>query len=288
MYVAKDKHLGIAHYRPAYDTYDSSALALVGELRGAIARNELVLHYQPKGDVRAGCVTAVEALVRWNHPTRGLLAPVEFIPLAEDTGLIVPLGQWVLTEACAQGRKWYDASGGTWPQTVTVNLSGRQLVDGVIVDTVRKALEVSGLPARILVLEITETVVLHQLTDVVPHLRALKALGVRIAIDDFGIGAAPFDELRRLPIDALKVDRRFVHAAATSREDEAMVRAIGQLGRGLGLDVVAEGIETARHEAFARSAGCNGLQGYLYSPPVPAVGLARFVTQAAVARIAEH
>jgi len=177
----------------------------------------------------------------------------------------VPLGHWVLTEACAQARKWYDASGGTWPQTMTVNLSGRQLVDDQIVTTVRTALEASGLPPRILVLEITETVVLHQLADVVPHLRALKALGVRIAIDDFGIGYSSLSRLHTVPADLVKIAKPFVDDIASSERASMLVRGIVALSATLGLQTIAEGIEHESQRTTLESVGCGMGQGYHFA-----------------------
>ncbi len=264
------------------DARDPARLELEAELRHGIERGELVLQYQPIADLSNKAVRGVEALVRWDHPTRGMLPPVEFIPLAEDTGLIVPLGQWVLAEACAQGKKWYDASCGTWPQTMTVNLSGRQLVDGVIVDTVRKALEVSGLPPRILVLEITETVVLHQLANVVPHLRALKALGVRIAIDDFGIGYSSLSRLHTVPADLVKIAKPFVDDIASSDRASMLVRGIVALSATLGLETIAEGIEHESQRSTLESVGCGLGQGYHFARPLEAEEiLERFALPAA-------
>ncbi|MFI5250060.1 MAG: putative bifunctional diguanylate cyclase/phosphodiesterase [Gemmatimonadales bacterium] len=264
------------------DARDPARLELEAELRHGIERGELVLQYQPIADLSNQAVRGVEALVRWAHPTRGMLPPVEFIPLAEDTGLIVPLGQWVLAEACAQGKKWYEASGGAWPQTMTVNLSGRQLVDGVIVDTVRQALEVSGLPPRILVLEITETVVLHQLADVVPHLRALKALGVRIAIDDFGIGYSSLSRLHTVPADLVKIAKPFVDDIASSDRASMLVRGIVALSATLGLETIAEGIEHEAQRSTLESVGCGLGQGYHFARPLEAEEiLERFAVPAA-------
>jgi diguanylate cyclase (GGDEF)-like protein len=269
------------------DARDPARLELEAELRHGIERGELILQYQPIADLSNQAVRGVEALVRWNHPTRGLLAPVEFIPLAEDTGLIVPLGKWVLAEACAQGRKWYDASGGTWPQTITVNLSGRQLVDGEIVGTVRKALEVSGLTPRILVLEITETVVLHQLADVVPHLRALKALGVRIAIDDFGIGYSSLSRLHTVPADLVKIAKPFVDDIASSDRASMLVRGIVALSATLGLETIAEGIEHESQRSTLESVGCGQGQGYHFARPLEASEIMeRFAARPAVATTA--
>lgn len=250
------------------DARDPARLELEAELRHAIERGELLLRYQPIADLTTQAIRGVEALVRWQHPTRGLLAPAEFIPLAEDTGLIVPLGQWVLTEACRQGRRWYDASGGTWPETLTVNLSGRQLVDDTIVTTVREALEASGLPPRILVLEITETVVLHQLADVVPHLRALKALGVRIAIDDFGIGYSSLSRLHTVPADLVKIAKPFVDDIASSDRASMLVRGIVALSATLGLETIAEGIEHESQRTTLESVGCGLGQGYHFARPL--------------------
>ena len=262
------------------DARDPARLELEAELRLGIERGELELRYQPIADITSQAVQGVEALVRWNHPTRGLLAPVDFIPLAEDTGLVVPLGRWVLMEACAQGKRWYDASGGTWPETMTVNLSGRQLVDDEIVGTVRTALEESGLPPKILVLEITETVVLHQLTEVVPHLRALKALGVRIAIDDFGIGYSSLSRLHTVPADLVKIAKPFVDDIASSDRASMLVRGIVALSATLGLQTIAEGIEHESQRSTLQSVGCGLGQGYHFARPLEGDEImARFAIQ---------
>jgi EAL domain-containing protein (putative c-di-GMP-specific phosphodiesterase class I) len=265
-----------------FDARDPARLELETELRHGIENNQLTLRYQPIADLATGAVCGVEALVRWVHPERGILAPIEFIPLAEDTGLIVPLGRWVLTEACTQARLWLDGSGGTWPETMTVNLSGRQLIDQSIVETVRQTLKATGLPARVLMLEITETVVLHQLADLVPRLRALKALGVRIAIDDFGMGYSSLSRLHTVPADVVKIAKPFVDDIASSDRASTLVRGIVSLSATLGLQTIAEGIEHEDQRATLEGVGCVLGQGYHFAKPLESDEIARrFVPQLA-------
>jgi EAL domain-containing protein (putative c-di-GMP-specific phosphodiesterase class I) len=266
---------------------------LEADLRRAVERGELVLHYQPLVDMDSGSVVGVEALVRWNHPRRGLVPPLHFIPLAEDTGLIVRLGQWVLDAACTEGRgltappgrgrPGADGPGGRTGQTgslhVSVNLSARQLTDPDIVHHVAGALSRSGLPPERLVLEITESVVAGNIEATQITLGELRRLGVRIAIDDFGAGYSSLRYLKALPVDILKIDRAFVNGLGRTPRDGALADAIVMLGHSLGLATVAEGIENQTQRDHLHRAGCDLGQGYLFAAPMPLAELRQFLSR---------
>jgi len=243
-------------------------LSLETSLRKAIEREELVLHYQPKVELESGCVTGMEALVRWASPDLGMVSPNDFIPVAEETGLIIPLGGWVLRAACAQLRAWRDA--GHEGLQMSVNLSAAQFAQKDLVDEVSGALEASGLGAGCLELELTESMLVDNVAASQSALRALAALGVRLSIDDFGTGYSSLSYLKRFPIDTLKIDQSFVRDIAVDPDDAAIVTAITSLGHSLRLSVVAEGVEEFRQLAFLRAHGCDQAQGYLVSRPCPA------------------
>lgn len=243
----------------------------LGRLRGAIARNEMLLHYQPQVDMRSGAIIGVEALLRWTDRDRGLVSPAQFIPLAEDTGLIVPIGEWVLREACAQARRWQDAGHG--PLTMAVNLSARQFRQANLVQTVSAILEETGLPPGQLELEITESTTMHRTEEAVEGLRALHELGVRISLDDFGTGYSSLAYLHRFPVHTLKVDQSFVRDIKSDRDDAAIVSTVITLARQLGLKSLAEGVETREQLAFLRTRGCDLYQGYLFCRPQPAADI---------------
>jgi diguanylate cyclase (GGDEF)-like protein/PAS domain S-box-containing protein len=253
-------------------------LALEGDLRralGARAAEEFAVHYQPIVRLEDAAVVGVEALVRWTHPTRGRLSPASFIPIAESSGLIVPLGAWVLREACRAAARW--SSAGRAPLTLTVNLSGRQLQAPGLVQMVATALAESGFPAGALVLEITETVILQQTEANLVTLHALKALGVRLAIDDFGTGYSSLAYLQRFPIDILKIDKSFVDGLGGAGSDSALARTIIALGSSLALRCVAEGVEREEQRAQLRALGCEYAQGFLFARPMPADELSALV-----------
>jgi diguanylate cyclase (GGDEF)-like protein len=265
MYKAKD------HGRNNYQffTEDMHAKAMLhlsreNSLRKALQRKEMVLHYQPQFDVRNGGVIGVEALVRWQDPEWGLIWPAEFIPLAEETGLIVPLGQWVLKEACLQARQWYEAMNGR-PFHMAVNLSVRQFAAEGLLGFVQEALKESGLKPDILQLEITESTVMRDIDANVKLLNKLKNLGVRIGLDDFGTGHSSLMYLKRLPVDVLKIDRAFVEEIASSNYDTAIAHSIIALAEGLKLEVIAEGVETVQQMEQLKKEGCYKMQGYLFS-----------------------
>lgn len=268
MYKAKEQGGG------SYQTYSRSMnasalqrLTLENALRRALEREEFEIHYQPIVDARSGMPVAAEALVRWRHPELGLLLPSEFIPLAEENGLIVPLGEWVLGSACARNRAWQNR--GLPAIRVVVNLSSRQLTRG-LTDTVAAILQESGLEARSLGLELTESVLVNRQKEGTDTLHALRAMGVHLSVDDFGTGYSSFGYLKHFPLDSLKIDRTFVRDIVTDPDDAAITTAIIAMGHALGLKVVAEGVETESHQALLRAQGCDEMQGYLFSRPVPA------------------
>ncbi|MGH8282637.1 MAG: putative bifunctional diguanylate cyclase/phosphodiesterase [Gammaproteobacteria bacterium] len=268
MYKAKD------HGRNNYqfftqDMYAKAMLHLSREnaLRMALQRDEMVLDYQPQFDVRQGGIIGVEALVRWQDPEWGLIWPGEFIPLAEETGLIVPLGQWVMKQACLQAKQWHEVMNGRHFH-MAVNLSVRQFVTENLLDFVREALQESGLRADILQLEITESMVMRDIDTNVKLLKQLKELGVRIGLDDFGTGHSSLLYLKRLPVDVVKIDRAFVTDIASSNYDTAIVHSIITLAESLKLEVIAEGVETVQQMEQLKEEGCYKMQGYLFSAPL--------------------
>ena len=236
-------------------------------LRNAIARSEFYLVYQPKVEMRSGRVIGVEALIRWQHPEHGLVSPVQFIPLAEETGLIVPIGEWVLRTACFQNKGWQDA--GLPAISVSVNVSARQFRERTLIDQVAQALKDSRLDARFLELELTESLVMEDLEKALLSMKALRAMGVQFSIDDFGTGYSSLSALKRFPIARLKIDRAFVRDIPGDEEDKAIAKAIISLGHELNLKVIAEGVETEEQLEFLHANGCDEMQGYLLSPPVP-------------------
>jgi len=248
-------------------------------LRGALARGQFALHYQPRIDMSTGAIGGAEALLRWRVPGRGLVAPDRFISVAEDTGLIVPIGRWVLHSACQQARAWHDQ--GLPPIIVSVNVSPRQFREGSILDTIAEALTVSGLEARYLQIELTEGLAMHGAEKYVHMLEQIKVLGVQIAVDDFGTGYSSLSYLKRFPIDQLKVDRSFVKDLATDPNDAVIVQAIIALGHKLGLRVVAEGVETEEQLEYLRRSGCDEMQGYLFGAPMIASEFAALLTREA-------
>jgi diguanylate cyclase (GGDEF)-like protein/PAS domain S-box-containing protein len=243
--------------------------ALELDLRKAIVNGEFELYYQPIVDVKTERITSCEALLRWHHPERGMVAPVEFIPVAESTGLIVPLGEWVLRQACDQAARWPDHV------TVAVNLSPVQFKSRNLLPTVVNALATSGLPASRLELEITELVLLQDNEGAFEVLRQLRGLGIRIAMDDFGTGYSSLGYLRSFPFDKIKIDQSFIHDLSIKGGSIAIIRAVVGLSSSLGITTTAEGVETKEQLARLTSEGCNEVQGFLFSPPRPAAELQR-------------
>jgi Amt family ammonium transporter len=238
------------------------------ELRSAVESGQLALHYQPIIDLESGDVCAFEALARWEHPERGVLPAPEFIPLAEETGLIIPIGRWVLAEACRQLRSWEQAGLCSAGVQINVNLSARQLSEPSLVNDVARVLLATGLNPDQLQLEITETTAMDESEETAEALRTLRNLGVRLAIDDFGSGFSAFSYLRRCPVDTLKIDRSFVSGLGQNPEDERIVEAVIAFSKTLGLDVVGEGIETADQAARLYKLGCENGQGFLFAHPL--------------------
>ena len=243
-------------------------LQLLQDLRNALDRNEFSLHYQPKFDAGTGRPVGAEALLRWQHPTQGMLLPDKFIQLAEKTGLIIPIGDWVLNEACRQMREWYVLGYTDW--RIAVNLSAMQFCHVGLVQSVAKALTTHQLPANSLTLEITETTAMSDADASMTVLQALSDMGVDLSIDDFGTGYSSLMYLKRLPANELKIDRGFVRDLERDSDDAAIVSAIVALGQALGLRIVAEGVETGMQQDFLTQLGCDSLQGYLLGHPLPA------------------
>ncbi len=275
MYLAKGTRSGTARYDRRRDHYDAAQLALVAELRRAIEKDELVLHYQPKAELRTGKVCAVEALVRWQHPKRGTVPPDAFLPAAEQTGLIDPLTRWVLATALAQVAEWGAACEGL---SVAVNVSARNLARADFADTVLAALADAGVPASRLVVEITETALMTDPAIAAEVLTRLAEAGIRVSIDDFGQGQTSLGYLSTLPLHELKIDKSFVGDLPDNIAHAAIVRSVIDLGHNLGLQVVAEGVETTEVAALLKAAGCDIAQGYLLARPMPGDELPPWLT----------
>ncbi|WP_051311632.1 sensor domain-containing protein [Zooshikella ganghwensis] len=271
MYRVKDQ--GKNHYQ-FYDS-NMSALAeyrihLETSLYRALHEQQLLLHYQPQVDVQTGDIIGLEALIRWQHPQEGIIGPNTFIPLLEETGLIMPVGEWALYSACAQRQQWYQQRNLPPYTSISVNLSVRQLLSGNIVHTVKKVLSVTGLAPQLLDLEITESMLMEDIKFAIQELGHLKKLGVSISMDDFGTGYSSLSYLKKLPIDTVKIDRSFIEDLPNDVDAASIVRAIIGLAHSLGLNVIAEGVENERALAFLKSLGCDYCQGYLFSPPLVA------------------
>ncbi len=246
----------------------SQRMKVEAGLRKALERDEFVLHYQPRIGLRSGRIEGVEALLRWNSPDVGLIAPGRFIPVAEDSGLIVPIGQWVLRAACRQLCDWH--ARGASKITVSVNISPRQFKRSELVETIERTLAETGLEPKYLEIEVTESLVMENAEDFVARLNALKALGVEISVDDFGTGYSSLNYLKRFPVDRLKIDQSFVRDITADRDDATIVKAIVRLGHSLGLRVTAEGVETGEQLEFLRACRCDQAQGFFFSRPLPA------------------
>jgi diguanylate cyclase (GGDEF)-like protein/PAS domain S-box-containing protein len=268
MYQAKENgRQSYQFFRPAMNVRAVERQSIEESLRRALERQEFALLYQPKIDLRTGEITGAEALIRWTHPTRGPVSPAQFIPVAEDCGLIVPIGNWVLREACKQARAWVDA--GLFPGTMAVNISAMEFRDEHFLEGIFAVLKETGLDPRLLEVELTESVLMKRAAAAASILKTLRATGVRLAIDDFGTGYSSLSYLRKFPIDSLKIDQSFVHQITSSPDETAIVAAVISMGRSLKLRVVAEGVETKEELAFLQAHDCDEGQGYLFSRPVP-------------------
>ena len=269
MYQAKQQFgSAFCFFSAALQQAAQSRIGLEHELGTAVRERQLVVHYQPQFDADTGELTGVEALVRWQHPTRGLIGPDDFIPVAERTGLIVELGDWVLNQACRQRAAWRDVLAGDF--RIAVNLSVAQFKDADLAAKVRRALDAAALPGRLLELEITESVLMDDVGRTAPVIAALRDLGVTIAIDDFGAGYSSLMYLRRFAAEKIKIDRSFVLGLGCDADDAVIIDAIIGLGHSLGHEVVAEGVENDAHRDYLRARGCDSLQGFLLGRPVPA------------------
>jgi EAL domain-containing protein (putative c-di-GMP-specific phosphodiesterase class I) len=244
-------------------------------LHHALENGEFDLHYQPKINYGSGAITGVEALVRWNHPTLGVIEPSAFIPLAEETGLIVELGAWVIKTACHQSRAWQDAGGVA--VNMAVNLSARQLDLNQLINTVADALRQTGLAPERLELELTETAIMSDAVEAIGILTDLKSLGVRLSLDDFGTGYSSLNYLRRFPLDSIKIDRSFILGVDESANDRAIVKTIIALACNLNMNVIAEGVENRNQAQFLKLNGCHEMQGYFFAKPLPAGQLAELL-----------
>jgi len=274
-HVKKSGRNAVQVFSPAMSTFFPDRLVLENDLRHALDRHELELHYQPKVGVNSGSVIGMEALVRWRHPERGLVNPSEFIPLAEETALIIPLGQWVLREACRQNKAWQEQ--GLRPMRIAVNISGVQLRHSGFVDQVALALRETGLEPRHLEIEITESVVMQNAATSVAMLDRLSQMGVHLAVDDFGTGYSSLSYLKRFPLNTLKIDSSFVRDLLTDRNGAVIVQAIIALAHSLKLEVVAEGVEEPAQLQFLQSLGSDQYQGFLHSRPLTALDFGRLL-----------
>ncbi|MBI4290869.1 MAG: EAL domain-containing protein [Betaproteobacteria bacterium] len=252
-------------------------LALESWLRRALDRNEFLLHYQPQVDLRTGRIIGAEALIRWQHPKMGLVPPGKFIPLAEQTGIIVPIGTWVLRTACAQNKAWQKA--GLPPMTVAVNISARQFREKGLVSSIAEILGETGLDPQYLELEVTEGVIMYDSEEVVAVLNRLKSMGLKLSVDDFGTGYSSLSYLKRFPVDRLKIDQSFIQDITTNAGDAAIARAVINLGHELNLKVIAEGVETQEQLQYLRAHGCDEKQGFLFSRPLPVEDIERLLRE---------
>ncbi len=279
MYKAKENGRdGYHFYAEGMSSRAATRLALEANLRRALDREEFVLFYQPQLDIRTGRVVAAEALIRWERPDQGMVPPDDFIPLLEDTGLIVPVGEWVLKTACAQARQWQRAAG--VDLRIAVNLSARQFADVKLAGRIEQILQETGCAPALLDLEITESIIMQQADAAVAVMQRLRGLGVRVAIDDFGTGYSSLSYLKQFPIHTLKVDRSFIRDITSDPDDAAIVQSVVAMAHALKLDVVAEGVETDLQEAFLRDCDCDTVQGYLYAEPMSAEAFGGYYAQA--------
>jgi diguanylate cyclase (GGDEF)-like protein len=265
----------VRFYRPDFDESAYARFLMQKDLRDAIARDELILRFQPQVDLRTNRMFAVEALIRWRHPELGVLSPARFIPLAEETGSIVAIGDWTIRECCRQNKAWQDA--GLPPISICVNVSARQFMEGALIASVVEALASSGLEARFLELELTESLIMQDFERAIATMKELEGLGVQLSIDDFGTGYSSLAALTNFPIGRLKIDKSFITNLQSNAKDRAVVGAVISLGQKLNLRVIAEGVETDEQVAFLRESNCDEIQGYHFSKPVAAADIERLL-----------
>jgi len=264
-------------YSRHMNLHSENVLILENSLRRAIAKEEFAVYYQPKVDAQTGRITGLEALIRWHHPDLGLVMPSEFVPLAEDNGLVVPLGEWILREVCLQNRQWRDRGLPMLP--IAVNLSVRQFLQPNLLEVVERTLKQAGIPPRYLEVEITESLAMNDIEVTRAILKRFYQINVGITIDDFGTGYSCLSSLKHFPVNALKIDRSFIKDIADNREDQAIVQGIVTLGRGLNLRTIAEGVETIAQLEILRSLHCTEVQGYLFSRPMSAEDMTQLLAQ---------
>jgi diguanylate cyclase (GGDEF)-like protein len=268
MYQAKENgRQRFQFFKPAMNVRAVERQSIEESLRGGLERNEFALHYQPKINLRTGAITGAEALLRWTHPARGPVSPAEFIPVAEDCGLILPLGAWVLREACAQAQAWIDA--GLPLTSIAVNVSAVQFQEENFLDDLFKVLEETSLDPTRIEIELTESVLMKRAGATASILQALREKRVRVSIDDFGTGYSSLSYLRRFSVDALKIDQSFVRQIGVADDETTIVKAVIGMARGLKLRVIAEGVETPEQLAFLRAHHCDEAQGFYFSRPIP-------------------
>jgi EAL domain-containing protein (putative c-di-GMP-specific phosphodiesterase class I) len=278
MYRAKEEGRNTFRFFSAEMNQSSmETLDLEADLRRALERQEFVLHYQPKVDIASGRITGCEALVRWQHPEKGMIFPGTFIPLAEETGLIVSLDGWVLRTACSQNRQWQQA--GLPPISVATNLSARQFREPDLAEAVQRTLRETGLEPQYLSLEVTESLIMKDPVGAATTMRRFKDLGIELSLDDFGTGYSSLNYLRRFPVDCLKIDRSFITDVTTDSSAAAVATSIVAIAHSLGLHAVAEGVETREQLDFLRRCGCDSFQGYYFSKPLPAEAFAALLRE---------
>jgi len=278
MYQAKEKgRNNYQYYTVSMNEFAKERFTIENKLRKALDQNEFMLFYQPQIDITTGEILGVEALIRWLQPDLVLVKPGEFIPITEETGLIVPIGEWVLRTACIQNKAWQ--TDGFKPVRMTVNVSSVQFRQDNFEELVSQILSDSGLDPSYLQLEITESTIMKHSENAIKKLHSLQSRGIQVAIDDFGTGYSSLNYLKRFAISTLKIDRSFIQDLATNPDDQSIVKAIIGLAHNLNKKVIAEGVETRKQLALLRGYGCDAIQGYLLCPPINATSLSQFITE---------
>ena len=269
MYYAKDQgRNNFQYYTKSMNEAAAQQLILGNSLRKALSNKEFQIYYQPQVSVITGQVIGLEALVRWKHPEKGFISPSLFIPLAEETGQIQAIGEWILFQACLQGAKWIKE--GYRPLIISVNLSAKQLKQNNLPQIIKNTLKETGMPVQYLGIELTESAIILEPDMALDRLNKIKALGIKLSLDDFGTGYSSLSYLKRFPIDTLKIDREFIKDIKTDHEDATLVKAIIAMGHGLGMDIIAEGVELQEQLEYLGANACDAIQGFLFSKPLPA------------------